>query len=131
MMQRFQLLVWPDVSGEWSYIDRPHDQQAVDDMSAAFFRLRDLKPGDVSAHNSLDGKYAYLRFSDQAQPVFITAMEGFERLARREGVPPSLQAHFAKYPRLVAALALVIHMVDGGTGPVSLEATNKAVNWLK
>lgn len=131
LMQRFQLLVWPDAPSEWRYVDRPHDQQAVDDVSAAIFRLRDLKPSDVNARNSLDGKYAFLRFSAQAQPLFVAVMSSYERAARNSGYSTSLQAHFAKYPRLVAALALVIHLVDGGVGPVSIDATTKAANWSK
>jgi hypothetical protein len=131
LMQRFQLLVWPDVSEEWKLIDRYHDQQAVDDVLAAFLRLRDLKPTDVNALTSPLGGPSYLKFDEQAQAHFNVAWKGFEQMARSGACHAALEAHFSKYPRMVAALSLVIHLVDGGVGPVNLKATQKAVNWAK
>ena len=32
---------------------------------------------------------------------------------------------------MIAALALVIHLVDGGVGPVGLDVTNKAIGWAQ
>jgi hypothetical protein len=131
LIQRFQLLTYPDLPETWAYVDRPHDQQAADDVLNAILRLRDLQPADVGARLSPDGQYSYLKFAEDAQPVFIGAMKGFETAARRPGVPPSIRSHLEKYPRLLAALALVIHLVDGGVGVVSLSATQKAVAWAK
>jgi hypothetical protein len=131
LMQRFQLLVWPDVSEEWKLIDRYHDQQAVDNVLAALLRLRDLKPTDVNALTSPLGGPSYLKFDEQAQAHFNVAWEGFEQMARSGACHTALEAHFSKYPRLIAALSLVIHLVDGGVGPVNFKATQKAVNWAK
>lgn len=115
----------------WHLVDRPHDHQAADDALNAVLRLRDLVPSDVGARSSLDGSYAYLKFADDAQHLFFEAMQGYETGARSPGVSSSIRSHFEKYPRLVAALALVIHLVDCGTSPVSLTATQKAVAWSK
>lgn len=87
LMQRFQLLTYPDMPTTWNYVDRTHDHQAADDVLNAVLRLRDLKPTDVNARSSLDGQYAYLKFADDAQPVFIEAMRGFETAARKPSVP--------------------------------------------
>ena len=106
-------------------------RQAADDVLNAVLRLRDLKPTDLNARGSHDGQYENLKFTDDAQSVFIDTMRGFETAARKPGVPASIRSHFEKYPRLVAALALVIHLVDGGVGPVSLTATQKAVAWAR
>jgi len=130
-MQRFQLLVWPDVSAEWIDVDRYHDQQAYDDVMAAFTRLRDLKPGDVNAKTDLSGGPAYLQFEESAQARFNAARIGFEVSVRSGMFHHALEAHFSKYPRMIAALALVIHLVDGGVGPVGVVATNKAIGWAK
>jgi hypothetical protein len=123
LIQLFQLLVYPDMPTSWHLVDRPHDHQAADDALNAVLRLRDLVPSDVGARSSLDGSYAYLKFADDAQHLFFKAMQGYETGARSPGVSSSIRSHFGKYPRLVAALALVIHLVDCGTGPVSLTAT--------
>ena len=131
LIQRFQLLVYPDMPTTWTYVDRPQNQQAADDVMKAVLRLRDLKPTDVNARSSLDGQYAYLNFAEDAQPLFIEAMKGFETAARQQGMAPSIRSHFEKYPRMIAALALLVHLLDGGVGPVSLVATKKAVAWAK
>jgi hypothetical protein len=48
----------------------------------------------------------------------------------REGrEPPFIESHLAKYPALVARLALVIHLADAAGGPVSAEALGKALDW--
>jgi hypothetical protein len=40
-----------------------------------------------------------------------------------------MEAHLSKYRSLIPALALLIHMVDEGSGPVSREALLRACNW--
>jgi hypothetical protein len=61
--------------------------------------------------------------------MFNKAWARFEKLVRSEKIPPTLEAQFSKYPRMIAALALVIHLVEGGVGPVSVIATRKAIGW--
>jgi hypothetical protein len=129
LMQRFQLLVWPDIPDEWIDIDRYHDQQAIDDVVTTFNYLRDLKPSDVNAIQDLSGGPAYLKFDDQAQVRFNAARKGFEQLTRSGSLHSALESHFSKYPRMIAALALVIHLIDGSTDPVGIEATDKAIGW--
>lgn len=129
LMQRFQLLVWPDISSDWVDIDRYHDHKAFDDAMDAFLRLRDLKPTDVQARTNFSGTTAYLQFDTDAQVRFIVARSQFEIAVRSGQSHTALEAHYSKYPRMIAALALVIHLVDGGVGPVSLEAVNKAIKW--
>ena len=40
-----------------------------------------------------------------------------------------MESHLAKYRSLIPALALLFHLVDGGTGPVSLGALQRAIKW--
>jgi hypothetical protein len=40
---------------------------------------------------------------------------------------PALEGHLAKYRKLVPSLALINHLADGGTGPVSRRALLKAL----
>ncbi|MBT4934458.1 MAG: DUF3987 domain-containing protein [Rhodospirillaceae bacterium] len=131
LMQRFQLLVWPDVSPDWVDVDRRHDQKAFDDVLAAFTRLRDLTPADVNAKTEIFGDVAYLKFDTQAQAHYNEARKWFEIPVRSGALNSTLEAHFSKYPSMIAALALVIHLVDGGYGPVNLDATKKAVAWAQ
>jgi len=42
---------------------------------------------------------------------------------------PAIQSHLAKYESLMPSLALILHLADGHTGPVSAAATAKAADW--
>jgi hypothetical protein len=131
LMQRFQLAVWPDVSTTWTKVDRVPDFLAIEAVDNAFGRLRQLKPADIGAKFTLDGKTAYLHFSPDAQQHFDEAWILFEGAVRSQKLEPAVEAHFSKYPRMIAILALLIHLIDGGSGPVDLVATKKAVLWAK
>lgn len=129
LMQRMQLAVWPDVSDRVQIVDRApdfHAQQAVVD---AIEKLRDLDPVGVEATVSLDGKSSYLQFAPDAQKIFNKAWLRLERRARSESAAPVLASHFAKYPRMIAVLALITHLLDDGVGPITLKATLQALGW--
>jgi len=44
---------------------------------------------------------------------------------------PTLEAHLAKYRKLVPALALIIHLVDNGQNEISQQAMRKALAFSK
>ena len=44
---------------------------------------------------------------------------------------PALESHLAKYRKLVPALALTLHLSNGGSGPVGPEATLQALAWAE
>lgn len=130
LLQRFQLIVWPDVPPKWQYIDRLPDVVAFDKVQATFQSLRALSPMAVGAHTGLGNGPAYLHFTKEAQLKYNSIWGVIETSLRNCERHPALEAHFAKYPSLLAALALVIHLCDGGTGAVTLEPLTKAGRWL-
>ena len=99
-------------------------------MDNAIVELRHIKPTDVGGKQSLDGSYAYLRFSAEVQASFVKIYTSRESQARDSKTPGYFRSHLEKYPRLVAALALIIHFLDGGKGPVSIMALHKALKWM-
>ena len=130
LIQRFQLLVWPEVSKNWKIIDRPQDKAAAETARKAIIRLRTLDPKIVGATAPTDDKPAFLHFSEEAQFVFDEMWTKIECTTRKGTEHPALESHFAKYPSLFAALALVIHLVDGGVGPVTRHAVIIAGQWV-
>src|SRR5205823_4116731 len=68
LIQRFQLLVWPDTSAEWEYIDRPPDTEALARVNEIFQQIVCLDPD-----SPLRGQ-----FSTDAQELFVTFMECLE-----------------------------------------------------
>jgi len=137
LIQRFGLLVWPDVGGEWRNVDRWPDHQAKRDAFDVFERLDELTPESVGAEQDTDHAgeptgTPYLRFTPDALEEFTAWRTVLERETLRGGdTPPALESHFAKYRKHVPALALICHLADGGTGPVGLAATLRAIAWAE
>lgn len=128
LMQRFQLLVWPDITGDWQDIDRWPDSHAKNTAYAVFERLANLNLSAIGA-NQETGAIPYLRFADDAQELFSEWRCKLETRLRQDDLPGALESHLAKYRSLIPALALLIHLADGSPGPVGLDALEQACAW--
>lgn len=129
MMQRFALLVWPDDDKPWTEVDRYPDSDARDAACNAFARLDALTPESVGAeHGEFDG-LPFLRLDDAAAEVFAAWRADLEGRLRDGAMHAALVSHLAKYRKLVPALALINHLADGGTGPVTEAAVRRALRF--
>jgi putative DNA primase/helicase len=130
-VQRFQLAVWPDISREWVNVDRWPDSAARDMAYRVFERLDQLDPTLLGA--DIDpvepGGIPFLRFSGEAQPVFDAWRAKLEASIRSGELHPALESHLAKFRSLIPSLALLIHLAEGGRGPVGVDALRKAIAW--
>jgi hypothetical protein len=130
LLQRFQMIVWPDTAKDWQNIDRVPDFEAMQAVDDSFLRLRHLDPVAIGAHVDPVGKRpAYLHFNSEAQEEFDAFRLKLETSVRTGDKHPALESHLSKYRSLVPTLALVIHLADGGTGPVTRDALRKAIWW--
>jgi putative DNA primase/helicase len=129
LMQRLQLLVYPDVTKRFRNVDRWPDTQAKQCAWAVFQRLDALDPTTVGAEIDADDGVAFLHFTPEAQALFDEWRVGLEEKVRSGDEHPALEAHLAKYRSLVPTLALLIHLADGGQGAVGEEALCKALRW--
>ncbi len=109
LLQRFGLLVWPDVDKDWRKVDRWPDTEAKRQAFETFQKLDALAPGVDS-----DGKEvpAVYRFTDDAQALFYEWRAGLETALRSDDHHPAMESHLAKYRKLVPALALVCALAD-------------------
>src|SRR5262249_47568553 len=82
LIQRFQLLVWPDPSG-WKYVDRPPDAGAEQTAGRVFRELLKLHPEECLR----------FRFSTEAQSLFIAWVAELEKKIRVHGLHPALVSH--------------------------------------
>jgi putative DNA primase/helicase len=103
LMQRFQLLVWPDTSPEWKYVDQPPASAAADRVAATFARLVEMNPEEP----------ARFRFSGGAQELFVEWLTELESKVRGNELHPALASHLSKYKKLMPALALLFELADG------------------
>jgi hypothetical protein len=130
LMQRFQLLVWPDISKEWVNVDRWPDSEARKTAYDVFSRLNKLTAPDMGAQpdEDLDG-IPYVRFSPEAQEIFDAWRANLEIRLRQNHEHPAIEAHLAKYRSLIPSLALLIHLADNGKHPVGVDAIERACAW--
>lgn len=105
LLQRFGLMVWPDVSAEFEKVDRWPDAPARQQAYAVFERLNELKP-------SSDKEPQVWSFDDAAQSIYWEWCLPFERELRGDALHPALVSHLAKYRKLVPALALLFALID-------------------
>ena len=127
LMQRFGLMVWPDAQQEWRNVDRFPDGEARRAAFEVFDRLDRLTPDQAGAED--DDGIRYLRFEPDALAAFTKWRAAWERRLRSDEWHPVLESHFAKYRKTIPALALILHLADGGKGPVTLQATVRALAW--
>lgn len=134
LLQRFQLLVWPDGPADWKNVDRWPDTEQKNLAFAIFKVLAGDIPGAVMQEGE---SIPSLRFSPGGQAVFNEWRQELERRLRGGEVTcSSLESHLGKYRSLMPSLALIIHLVDvaAGTvppGPVSETAALMAVGWCE
>jgi hypothetical protein len=130
MLERF-LVAWPDAPGQWREVDRWPDSQAKRQAWQTFERLDTLTAESLRAEQDTDTSGApqgghYLRFEPAALEPFRewrTDLEASLRAAEGEG----LEGALSKFRTHVPALALLLHVADGGAGPVGLAPTLRAL----
>ena len=127
-MQRFQLGVYPDVCREWRLVDRWPNKEARDRAFDVFKQLANLSPSMVGATGE-DGELPYLRFDGPAQTLFDGWLSDLMNRLRAGGEHPTVEAHLAKYSKLMPALALVSHLADAGQGAIALASAQRAAAW--
>jgi uncharacterized protein DUF3987 len=133
MLQRFQLLVYPD-HRPWEWRDRVPARQAREKAFAVFEQLADFDPvAWGAAPADAFAKFAHFCFDAAAQALFIDYSRDLHcvRLAAEEH--PIIAQHLAKYDKLFPALALILHLVEcaatGRRGPVTVHSALRAAAW--
>lgn len=130
MIERF-LIAWPDAPGTWRDVDRWPNNESKRRAWETFERLDILTPASLNAQMDTAGDgtpsgLPFLRFSDESREAFgewRTELEAKLRGAEAEG----LEGALSKFRHHVPALALTMHIVDGGKGPVTRAPTMRAL----
>lgn len=138
LLQRFQVMVWPEHATDWQYVDRVPDAEARERARKVFRSIAEAGPTDFNANagNGEEG-IPWIGFTEDAQLLFrewLTQLEN--RLCKDESLTPALGSHLGKYRSLMPSLALIFHVVDvldsGNVGSgISLEATKMAAAYCE
>ncbi len=130
LLQRFQLVVWPDQQPRYTAPSGYPQHQLYEQALQVYERLDAMEPGAIGA-DCTTGSIPFLRFSSEAQPLYDTWKTTIEQRLRGGELDdtPVFQSHIAKYRSLVPSLALLIHLADGISGPVAEQALELAIVW--
>jgi Protein of unknown function (DUF3987) len=130
LIQRFGLLVWPDISPLWHDVDQYPDSDARRKAWDVFEQMSTLSEDAVRKLGAQKGRFdktPYFRFDEAAREQFADWRKRLELRLRSGELSPALEGQFAKYRKLVPALALINHLADGGEGSIGLAALRKAL----
>jgi putative DNA primase/helicase len=124
LIQRFQLLIWPDKPTEWKYKDDKPNAEAFEMAESVYRRIAKLDVGEPRK----------LRFSPEAQDFFKDWLTNLmvELDHRDEESHPALQSHFSKYRSLMPSLALLFSLADNEKAEsVGVEHAHQAADWCE
>ena len=139
LIQRFQLLVYPDPLPNNKEKDLPPDKASRDAIYSLFETIDNMQLGDFTRYgaNPVDEyhKRPYYRFSDKAYPIFMSWYDDLKEKANdaEHGI---IAEHLIKYAKTVPSLALIFHLIDcieygGNLDAVTDTALKAAINWCE
>ncbi len=131
LLQRFQLLVWPDAVGNFQFVDRTPNQAAIDQYHQAIFRLNQSTRDEIPGAKRLPNGSQLLHFSPEAQELYGAWYVKNENMLAKGALDSARQSHYAKYRSLIPALALLFHLLDAHDGPVCLDCLSRAIMFAK
>lgn len=133
LLQRFQLLVYPDEREAWQYVDEKPNEQAQRRASSTLIKLAQM---DFTQHSALldcQSGIPYFHFDQEAQQVFYDWITKLELRLRSHQDEPIIIEHLAKYRKLMPSLALIFHLIDIASGKapgnIPKNCAEKAVGW--
>lgn len=127
LLQRFALMVYPDISPTWREVDRYPDSEAREVVNQLADRVEFLNPDRLAAETGKYGGVPFLRFDDAAQRLFSEWRGNLEGRLRSGDEHPAFVSHLSKYRKLIPSLALINHICDSAGGPVTEEALLRAI----
>jgi putative DNA primase/helicase len=135
LLQRFGLLVWPDIPKEpFKMIDAAPDTAARMKYFATVERLAGLnRSPNAPEVGTPDEAAPYLRFSPDAAAMFREHFEGVTNRLRRGELPEALSGHLSKLAgKTVPGLALICCLADEERpAKVGAEHLERALVWSR
>lgn len=127
LLQRFSLMVYPDISPECKYVDRYPDSELRESVNNLAEKLDGLEPAGIGAETDQFGGVPFLRFDDPAQSLFSVWIVELDTRLRSGEDHPAIASHLSKYRKLIPSLALINHLCDTCQGAVSEKSLMRAI----
>lgn len=132
LLQRFQILLFPEKRKEWKKVDRLPDADAAEMVEKIFTKLAEL-PNPKREDGGI--RRMKLRFSDEAQKNVDKWRESLEKRLQETKMSPLLESHHSKFRSLMPSLAVIFEMLEtlGQTltfpNEIGVQAASLAIDW--
>lgn len=130
LLQRFQLLVHPDLSPGWRFVDAPIDKALAARTLETYKRLRYSNPEGYGARTANECAAPFFEFNADARELRTDWHEQLMTRIRRDE-SPWMESHLAKYPAMVGRLSLILHLAKGEHGQISADTLAAALAWAE
>jgi hypothetical protein len=113
LLQRFQLLCYPDAPSNPQLVDRNPDTAAAREIEQLAQAIANADFASITRQNGegSEGRTPHFRFNRRTQDTFNRWLVKLDERVRAED-SPFIAEHLAKYRKLVPALALVFCVVE-------------------
>lgn len=133
LIQRFQVMVYPDIPRDWRNIDAWPDRDAKNRAFNIFQVLSAIDRRVIQVEQGDDDR-PFLRFNDEAQEFFDAWLTDLNITLRSDEIDhPAIESHLAKYKKLVPGLSLIFQLADfaekGAGSAIGIEAVKMAAAW--
>ena len=137
LIQRFQLMVYPDQLKDFKYVDQYANTQAknkVFEITEIIESSTFLENSQEKLDESSDIEIINFRFEYEAQELFKNWYTNLKARMTKE-VSPVIEEHLSKYASLIPSLALIFHVTSLAeknaikATPVSKDALEMAIEW--
>ena len=128
LLQRFGLMVYPDISPNWKEVDRYPDSEAkkaVNQLAEYLDNLNTLM--DIKTESDDYCNVPYMRFDTDAQILFSEWRANLEIRLRSGEEHPAIVSHLSKYRKLIPSLALINYLCDYGKSAVNEKSLLRAI----
>lgn len=135
LVQRLQVLVYPDEPSMWALTDTPINTSARQTAHNVVQRLAGMDFRQYGAVGDEGERIPYYRFDDEGQQIFYQWWGELEAKLRRQEDEPVVLEHLGKYRSLMPSLALIFHAVHLASNPsqpphqVSAKCAEYAAAW--
>lgn len=127
LLQRMQILVYPEIKNSWKNYDICPDEKAQLEVDKLFRTCADLTNANELQH---------FHFDDDAQAIFNHWRENLEKSLRSGQIEnPNFESHISKFRSLMPSLSLLFQIIESqamnGKFLVGKEATKLSIRWCE
>jgi hypothetical protein len=130
LLQRFGLMVYPDVSPDWEDVDEYPNKAARKSVNELVRNLHEIDVNAVCCNDEFN-KIPYLHFNNEAQEIFIEWRKELEQRLRSGEEHPAIVSHLSKYRKLAPSIALINHLCVSTDSKITEESLTMALGYCE